>query len=341
MGPGAVAVVGGAGYIGAHVVHALAAAGREVVIIDDLSTGRWERVGSWMLHRIDISAPACAPAIARALDGCSVVVHLAAHKEVEESVLNPLRYYGDNLTGLGNVIEAMREAEVKALVLSSSAAVYAPSPEPVAEGDPTAPANPYGRSKVASEWLVADAARAYGFATASLRYFNVAGAANEVMADRGGASLLPQVARAFAHGRVPHVYGTDYDTPDGSAVRDFVHVADVARAHVAVAQLLEHRSAGNEILNVGTGRGVSVIEVVESMAREVGCDPTFIARPRRPGDIPFSTARVDRIADLTGWRAERTLDEMVADVWRLRDVLGRYPRTGRPTAAHAAAYAAR
>lgn len=325
---GPIAVIGGCGYIGAHVVHALAEAGRSVVIVDDMSSGRVDRVAGHEVHRIDVADERRVADLADVLAGCSGVIHLAARKSVAESVADPMRYYRENLDGLRHVLAAMVQAGVNRLVFSSTAAVYGPSSVPVREGSGTEPASPYGRSKLAGEWLVASAARAHRMATASLRYFNVAGASSPLLAEEEGTSLLPRAIGALRRGETPQVFGTDYDTADGSAIRDYVHVADVARAHVAVAQHLEEVTPpSSTVLNIGTGRGVTVLELLAELARASGTAGRYQTLPRRAGDLPCSTADVTAITKATGWRAEHGLAEIVADAWALA---GPEPTPGAP-----------
>src|SRR5579859_2088206 len=232
-------VTGGAGYIGAHVVRALLESGVEAVVVDDLSTGYARRVPDGVpLLTFDVrDAVALTGAFARYRP--AGVVHLAARKDVAESTRYPLRYYRDNLDGLRAVLTAATATGTRNVLFSSSAAVYGtPARVPVAEDAPTAPENAYGRTKLVGEWLLRDAAASADLAWAALRYFNVAGAATPELRDVGLTNLVPRLLRAARDGAPATVYGGDYPTRDGSAVRDYVHVCDVAEAHVSAALAL-------------------------------------------------------------------------------------------------------
>ena len=310
-------VTGGAGYIGAHVVTALASAGRSVVVVDDLSSGRREAVPEVPLVRLDLADPGCVPALVTAAQehGVTAVVHLAAKKKVDESVARPLWYAEQNVAGLVHLLRAMDQAQVRQVVFSSSAAVYGSTgPDPVDERQPTVPVNPYGRTKLIGEWLLRDAARAHGMRTVALRYFNVAGALRPQLADHGTGNLVTATVAALRRGDDPVVYGTDYDTPDGTCVRDFVHVQDIAEAHLAALAGLEAGTVP-AVLNVGTGRGTSVAEVVDrltALAGRPGCARTL---GRRAGDPPSVVADVGAIAAHLGWRARHDVDDMLTSAW--------------------------
>jgi UDP-glucose 4-epimerase len=307
-------LTGGAGYIGGHVLRALQAAGEQVVVLDDLSTGDPRRVP----HGVPLE-------VASVLDGSRVVkvlqaygvrgvIHLAGKKAVEESVRLPLRYYHENAEGVRRLLQAMSDADVRRLVFSSSAAVYAPPTAPlVTEDAPTVPQSPYGRSKLVGEWMVADAAGSRGFGAVSLRYFNVVGNAAPELADRAGTNLFPRILDALRGGRRPTVFGLDYPTPDGSGVRDYIHVADLADAHVAATRLTA--DPGHAVLNVGCGRGYSVLEVLDAFAAETGLDTTPEIFPRRAGDAASVVADPGRAAEVLGWRARHHLADMVASAW--------------------------
>jgi UDP-glucose 4-epimerase len=307
-------LTGGAGYIGAHVLRALQAAGEQVVVLDDLSTGDARRVPEGVPFEV-----------ASVLDGSRVVrvlrehrvrgvIHLAGKKAVEESVRLPLHYYQENAEGVRRLLQAMADADVRRLVFSSSAAVYAPPTAPLVREDaPTVPQNPYGRSKLVGEWMVADVASSQGIGAVSLRYFNVVGNATPELADRAGTNLFPRILDALRTGRRPTVFGVDYPTPDGSGVRDYIHVADLADAHVAATRLTAE--PGHTVLNVGCGRGYSVLEVLRAFADEAGLDTTPEIRPRRAGDAASVVADPSRAARVLGWRARHGLADMVASAW--------------------------
>lgn len=313
-------LTGGAGYIGAHVLRSLQAAGERVVVLDDLSTGDARRVPAGV--HLEVVSVLDGRRVARTMreHGVRGVIHLAGKKAVEESVQFPLRYYHENADGVRTLLQAMTDAGVRRLVFSSSAAVYGPpNASLVTEDAPTTPQSPYGRSKLVGEWMVADAAAAQGIGAVSLRYFNVVGNATPELADRGGTNLFPRILDALREGRRPTVFGIDYPTPDGSGVRDYIHVADLADAHVAATRLTAR--PGHEVLNVGCGRGYSVLEVLRAFAAETGLDTTPELLPRRAGDAASVVADPRRAADVLGWTARHRLVDMVASAWQAELVL--------------------
>ncbi|WP_103528255.1 UDP-glucose 4-epimerase GalE [Streptomyces sp. SM12] len=311
-------VTGGAGYIGAHVVRAMRAAGESVVVYDDLSTGDAARVpdGVPLVEASVLDRERLDAALAG--HGVRGVVHIAAKKQVGESVEQPLRYYRENVTGLQTLIESMAAAGADRLVFSSSAAVYGmPDVELVTEETPCAPMSPYGETKLAGEWLVRSAARAHGLRTASLRYFNVAGAAAPELGDPGVYNLIPMVFERLTEGRPPLLFGDDYPTPDGTCVRDYIHVADIATAHLAAARRLTESPAGTCLtLNIGSGQGVSVREMIDRVRKLTGYEdvlPEVVER--RPGDPAKVVASADRIRRELSWSAEHDVDDMISSAW--------------------------
>jgi len=307
-----IAVTGGAGYIGSHAVDVLMTRGDEVVVVDDLSTGAFERIGDAELVELDLASDTAGAALGRVLRDRRVdaVIHFAALKRVDESIERPGHYYRVNLASTLAVIDAMRDSAVPSLVLSSSAAVYGEVDGMVDESHPTRPLNPYGATKLACETLVDAAARSGALRAASLRYFNVAGAGRPDLGDRTIVNLVAIVIDQLSRGETPLVFGDDYGTPDGSCVRDYVHVADVASAHVSVVDWLE-TATGHRALNIGTGRGTSVLEIIGIIASTMGSDIKPEMRPRRAGDPANVVANVDAITNLTGWAAVRSLEETV------------------------------
>jgi UDP-glucose 4-epimerase len=318
-----VCVTGGAGYIGSHMVQVLLREGHGVVVVDDLSSGHADALPPQVpLVKADVRDGA---AVGRALREHRVdaVLHFASRIQVGESVVNPRLYWRDNLAAGVALLEAVLDAGVKRFVLSSTAAVYGdPVRVPIDEEHPTVPVNPYGATKLALEHVLADYARAYGLSYAALRYFNASGADVEAgIGERHDPEthLIPIVLEA-ALGERPHVtiFGDDWETPDGTCVRDYIHVTDLAYAHLAALAYLGDAKAGDpRAFNLGTGRGYSVREVVEAAKRVSGREVPVVIGPRRAGDPPVLVASADRARRVLGWEAKRSsLDEIVSDAWR-------------------------
>ncbi|MFJ6987689.1 MULTISPECIES: UDP-glucose 4-epimerase GalE [unclassified Streptomyces] len=309
-------ITGGAGYIGAHVVRAMTGAGERTVVYDDLSTGVAARVPDAVpLVR---GSTLDGELLARTLAGHEVtgVVHLAAKKQVGESVDRPLHYYRENVEGLRVLLDAVTSAGVPSFVFSSSAAVYgAPDVDVVTEDTPCVPISPYGETKLAGEWLVRATGRATGLSTAALRYFNVAGAARPELADTGVFNLVPMIFERLTGGAAPRVFGDDYPTPDGTCVRDYIHVVDLAEAHVAAARALRSTPGRALTLNIGRGEGVSVREMIDRVAAVTGHDRAPTVTARRPGDPARVVASADRAATLLDWKATHGLQDMIASAW--------------------------
>ncbi|NGO40838.1 UDP-glucose 4-epimerase GalE [Streptomyces ureilyticus] len=311
-------ITGGAGYIGAHVARIMADAGERVIALDDLSAGA--------PHRLSPDIPLIRGS---SLDGellkrtfaehtVTGVVHLAARKQVGESVAQPTRYYQENVGGLATLLEAVAEAGIQRFVFSSSAAVYGnPDVDLITEDTPCAPMSPYGETKLTGEWLVRAAGRAHGIATVCLRYFNVAGAAAPELADTGVFNVVPMVFDRLIRGEAPRIFGDDYPTPDGTCVRDYIHVADLAEAHLAAARRLTAAGpAGDLTVNIGRGEGVSVRELVTLISEVTGDTRPAIVEPRRPGDAPRAVASAALAAEELGWTARHGVREMVESAWR-------------------------
>ena len=307
-------VTGGAGYIGAHVVRAMVDDGTDVVAIDDLSTGSADRVqGASLIEGSVLDRGLLDRTIAE--HGVTGVVHIAAKKQVGESVADPLMYYRENVTGLLTLLEACRDGGVDRFVFSSSAATYGlPDVDLVDEDVPGVPLSPYGETKLVGEWVMRDCATAFGLRYMSMRYFNVAGAASPDLGDPGIYNLIPMVFRELEQGSRPKVFGNDYPTPDGTCIRDYVHVADIAAAHLTAARALDD-GAEPATYNIGRGEGSSVLEVLDVIGAITGRDvtPEFVAR--RPGDPARIVASVDRIRDAFGFTATRDLEDMVSSAW--------------------------
>ena len=315
-------VTGGTGYIGAHIVDLLRGQGRSVVIVDDIVTGIEERVPGVPIERLDLSEDATVVRLRELMIEHDVdeVVHLAARKQVGESVQRPTWYFKQNLGGLANLLAAMGEAGVSRLVFSSSAAVYGNGAGvPLLETDETRPVNPYGETKLVGEWMIRDEAASRSLRAISLRYFNVAGAARPELADRAVLNLIPMVFQKLAEGENPVIFGDTYDTADGTCVRDFVHVADLADAHLAALSRLHEQADGFDVFNVGTGRGYSVRDVVKEVAVVSGIDVHPSVEAPRSGDPDSVVADVDKIGRVLGWSATRSLTDMVSSAWSAQE----------------------
>ncbi|MFI7415528.1 UDP-glucose 4-epimerase GalE [Streptomyces sp. NPDC049627] len=310
-------ITGGAGYIGAHVVRAMTEAGERAVVYDDLSTGIKSRVPDGV--PLVVGSTLDGERVARAIAAHRItgVVHLAAKKQVGESVDRPLHYYRENVEGLRALLEAVTAARnVRAFVFSSSAAVYGmPDVDLVTEETPCAPMSPYGETKLAGEWLVRATNRATGLSTASLRYFNVAGAATPALADTGVFNLIPMVFEKLTENAPPRIFGDDYPTPDGTCIRDYIHVVDLAEAHVAAARALRSTPGLDLTLNIGRGEGVSVREMIDMINAITGYDHPPTVTPRRPGDPARVVASADRIATELDWKAKHDVQDMIASAW--------------------------
>ncbi|MYR94669.1 UDP-glucose 4-epimerase GalE [Streptomyces sp. SID8374] len=309
-------ITGGAGYIGAHVARAMVAAGERVVVVDDGSTGVADRLPEAVtLVKGSASDRALLDRVL-ADHAVSGVVHLAAKKQVGESVEKPLLYYRENIAGLGVLLEAVVAAGVRRFVFSSSAAVYGvPDVELITEETPCLPINPYGETKLAGEWLVRATGKAHGISTACLRYFNVAGAGEPELADTGIFNIVPMVFDRLTRGEAPRIFGDDYPTPDGTCIRDYIHVADLAEAHLAAARKLAVLEGGDLTLNVGRGEGVSVRELIDVILDVTGYAVEPVVEGRRPGDAAKAVASDARMVEALGWTARRDVRSMVESAW--------------------------
>lgn len=308
-----VLVTGGSGYIGAHIVRQLRERGDVPVVVDDFRTGRRDRIAGIPSFAVDLAGPEASRVLRSVIadHGVTAIVHLAARKQAGASVQHPLEYYRDNMRGLLAVLEAARDADVRDLVFSSSAAVYGEATADVDEDAPLAPANPYGRTKLIGEWLVAAAARAHGLRAVSLRYFNVAGAQWPDLADTARLNLIPMVLGRLRDGQPARIFGDDYDTPDGTCIRDFVHVADVADAHLAVLDALPRQREPHRVFNVGTGVGTSVREIVDGLRARLPGSPPAIVLPRREGDPPRVVGNPAAIGRALDWRARHSINDVL------------------------------
>jgi UDP-glucose 4-epimerase len=307
-------VTGGAGYIGSVVAKQLLGAGHDVVVLDDLSRGHAAALPTGAAHaNASLLDPA---ALDEPLTGVDAVLHFAALALVSESVEHPERYWRNNVVGTLNLLDAMRANGVGRLVFSSTCATYGePENIPIAEDEPTAPVNSYGASKLAVDLMIRDECRAHGLAAVSLRYFNVAGASGELGEDHEPEThLIPLVLQAAAGVREHvKVFGTDYPTRDGTAVRDYIHVEDLGAAHLLALGALERGT--HRILNLGTGDGYTVREVIDAARRVTGRAIAVREEGRRPGDPPELVAANARAREVLGWEPQRGLEAMIGDAW--------------------------
>jgi UDP-glucose 4-epimerase len=329
MKHGSILVTGGAGYIGSHVVLQLRARGERVVVLDDLSRGFRQAVLDAPLVVGKVGDPATVLPLLRE-HGVDTVMHFAAYTIVPESVSDPLKYYGNNTCATRSLLECCVAAGVKQFVFSSTAAVYGmPADGVAAEDTPTLPINPYGTSKLMSEWMLAGVAQATPLRYAALRYFNVAGcdSSGRIGQASPNATLLVKVACEAAVGKRAElsIFGTDYPTPDGTGVRDYIHVEDLAAAHLDALTYLRNGGAST-ILNVGYGHGYSVREVLASVERVTGKRLNVREQPRRAGDPPSLVARAERIRAQLGWRPRLDdLDTIVRTAYSWEQQLQREP----------------
>lgn len=310
-------VTGGAGYIGAHVVAALLERSEEVAVLDDLSTGVASRVGSAQLFVGDITDRAWTRRTLLEFRP-DVVLHFAAKKHVGDSMAQPGAYYQDNVGGLLSLLDAMRESGCERIVYSSSCSVYGINEAAqVDEDTPTGPISPYGESKIIGEWVLADYARAHDIRYVSLRYFNAAGAdESRKLGDPLARNLVPIVLKAHREGRSVPVFGCDYETPDGTCVRDYIHVIDLANAHLVAAERIDG-AARNRIYNLSSGRGYSVLEVIQAASEVVGVQIPWHNLGRRAGDPPAIVAVPSRANKELDWAAKHSsLLEIVGSAWR-------------------------
>ncbi|WP_419004269.1 UDP-glucose 4-epimerase GalE [Bifidobacterium pullorum] len=314
-----VLVTGGCGYIGAHVVHALHQAGQRVVVVDDLSYGKPTRIEGSRLYGMDVSAAGAGERLAEIMKAEEVdaVIHFAARKQVGESVEKPLWYYQQNINGMLNMLIGMRDSGVKKLVFSSSAATYGEPPVDVVPEDvvPMLPINPYGQTKLFGEWMARACETAYDIRFCGLRYFNVAGCGPVELEDPAILNLIPMLFNRLKQGKAPAIFGDDYPTDDGTCVRDYIHVSDLADAHVAALEYLDRDERKYDVFNVGTGEGTSVRQIVDEVKKVTGLPFTETVMPRRAGDPPHLIGSPKRINEEMGWHAKYNVEDIVKSAW--------------------------
>jgi UDP-glucose 4-epimerase len=312
-------VTGGAGYIGSHVVRAFLEDGISVVVIDDLSSGHEEFIPESVPYiRGTLLDRELLESVFRTHD-ITGVVHVAGFKYAGVSVKRPLHTYQQNVTAMIELLAAMEVSGVDAIVFSSSAAVYGtPDTDLVTEDTPKNPESPYGETKLTGEWLLRDQEVAAVLRHTSLRYFNVVGSGAPDLHDTSPHNLFPMVFDALVAGKTPRINGNDYPTPDGTCVRDYIHVADLALSHVAAAKRLDARAPIEPVYNLGSGEGVSVGEIMSAVAQVTGIDFTPEIGPRRQGDPARIVASGALAARDLDWRMRHSLTEMVSSAWAAR-----------------------
>jgi UDP-glucose 4-epimerase len=312
-------VTGGAGYVGSHVVRAFQAAGIEPVVLDDLSSGHegFVPVGVPFVRGSILDTRLVARAFIE--HGITGVMHIAGYKYAGVSMQRPVHCYEQNVTGTLSVLRAMEKTGVNTIVFSSSAAVYGtPQVDLVTEETATRPESPYGQTKLIGEWLLSDQGRATGLRHTSLRYFNVVGSGARDLYDSSPHNLFPLVLEALLDGRTPRINGIDYPTPDGTCVRDYIHVGDLAEAHVVAARVLADGGELRPVYNLGSGDGLSVAQIMTAMAEVTGIGFVPEVGPRRAGDPARIVASGERAAVDLQWRMRHDVSSMVRSAWEAR-----------------------
>ena len=314
-----VLVTGGAGYIGSHVVRALQAAGLAPVVVDNLSTGHASFVPAAVsFHQIDVLDTDALTSVMES-ESVAAVIHLAAYKYAGVSVTRPIHTWQQNAQGTISLLAAMERASVGKLVFSSTAAVYGTTDIPlVLETTPTHPESPYGETKLAAERMIADLGATGALAYTNLRYFNVVGSGARELYDSSPHNLFPLVIDALLEERQPVIFGDDYPTPDGTCVRDYVHVSDLADAHVVALERLLEDQPLEPVYNLGSGDGVSVREIMDAVAAVTGIGFAPVVAERRPGDPPRIVASGELAARDLDWKMRHSLEDMVRSAWQAR-----------------------
>lgn len=310
-----VLLTGGAGYIGSHVARLLANSGIAVVVVDQVAS----RLNNTPTLKADLSESSSVLALQDFMTKHNVtsVIHLAALKQVSESVAEPERYFTNNIEGLVNLLTAMRNTGVNKIVFSSSAAIYGNSDaDLVTEDEAAIPVNPYGQSKLMGEWMVSNAEIAWGLTHVSLRYFNVAGAGWPDLCDRQRLNLIPILLAAIKEGKKPIVFGNNYPTKDGTCIRDYIHVTDLAQAHLSALAYLDRQDRPYSVFNLGTGKGFSVLEVLRAIRAEVDPDISYEIGEPRQGDPARLVADPSRADQILGWQSKKELKDIIKSHWQ-------------------------
>lgn len=309
-----VLVTGGAGYIGANICSVLIEKGYRVIVVDDFSNGLSSRLENLKVE-VKEGDILNREFLLEAMLGVDAVIHLAAKKSVEESVANPLKYYENNVAGTINVIGAMATAGVKKAIFSSTAVVYdSTAGLPLKETDKKNPLSPYAQSKLLGEDLFSKVSEATGISSISLRYFNVVGAGGPNLGDNARDNLVPKTFLALKQGRKPQVYGTDYKTKDGTCIRDYIHVSDLADAHVLAMEKMSN-APESRVFNLGSGSGYSVLEMMSQIRISTGIDFKEDLMDRRAGDPSVLIADISKVKEELGWMPKRNLKEMIDSAW--------------------------
>ena len=309
-----VLVTGGAGYIGSHVAKVFKDNQHEVIILDDLSNSNKFRVNALDVEFIEASILDVSK-LNKVLPRIDLVIHCAAYKSVEESELNPDKYFETNLTGTKILIQEMLRNDKKEIIFSSSAAVYGNAQKsPIRETGPAKPISVYGETKLAAENLLTVFAEEKNLRATSLRFFNAVGASESELADTSSDNLFPKVFSALRSRKAPQIYGDDYPTIDGTCIRDYIHVLDIAEAHLVSAMKINNQSE-HKIYNVGTGIGYSVKQIIDGIQKYTGIITPLEIVARRSGDLDIAFADTSLIQNEIGWKARFELDQMISSAW--------------------------
>ena len=310
-----VLITGGAGYIGSHVAKVFADNSYEVIVLDDLSNSNKVRVNALGVELVE-SSILDTVALNKVLPKVDLVIHCAAYKSVEESEIKPEKYFETNLMGTKVLVQEMLRNNKNEIIFASSAAVYGNAQKsPIREDGLAKPISVYGETKLAAENLLTAFANEKKLRSTSLRFFNAVGAANPYLADTSSDNLFPKVFSALNSGLAPQIYGDDYPTSDGTCIRDYVHVVDIAEAHLAAALKIEAQN-GHKIYNVGTGVGYSVKQIIEGIQKITGIASSIDVVARRKGDLDIAFADTSLIEKEMGWKARFGLDQMISSAWK-------------------------